>query len=289
MSGTLFHGDLVTSQRILYTPSAFAKANLVHLQEIGTLEARQPHTSRRDNLASYLFFMVKRGSGTLEYQGRSLALNAGDCVFIDCKSGYSHATSHDLWTLQWVHFFGPTIPGIYGKYLERGGGPVFHPNTLSAFEERLDRLYTVAGSADYLRDMRINEELTGLLTLLMAESWHPETASGATAKKQGLLQVRDYLDQNFTQKITLDHLAECFFMNKYYLSHMFKDQFGVTVVEYLLNLRITHAKQLLRFSSLTAEAVGAACGMPDANYFSRVFRKLEGISPSEYRRMWQAK
>lgn len=289
MSGTLFHGDLVTSQRILYTPSAFAKTNLVHLQEIGTLEARQPHISRRDNLASYLFFIVKRGAGKLEYQGQRFDLTAGDCVFIDCKNGYSHATSQHLWTLQWVHFFGPTVSGIYEKYLERGGRAIFHPKTLSVFESRLDQLYTIAASTDYLRDMRINEELTRLLTLLMAESWHPERISEATAKKQSLLLVRDYLDQNFAQKITLDHLAEQFFMNKYYLSHMFKEQFGVTVVEHLSNLRITHAKQLLRFSSLTAEAVGAACGMPDANYFSRVFRKLEGISPSEYRRMWQAK
>lgn len=289
MSETLFHGDLVTSQRILYTPSSFAKANLVHLQETGTLQARQPHVSRRNDLSSYLFFLVKRGAGTLKYHGQSVALSAGDCVFIDCKSGYSHSTSQHLWTLQWVHFSGPTLPGIYQKYLERGGPSVFHPATLSAFEGALDRLYTIAGAADYLRDMHINEELTRLLTLLMAESWHPEGISNTTAKKQSLLSVRDYLDQNFAQKITLDHLAEEFFMNKYYLSHLFKEQFGLTVVEYLSNIRITHAKQLLRFSSLTAEAVGIACGMPDANYFSRVFRKLEGISPSEYRRIWKSK
>ena len=288
MNNTLFHGDMVTSRRILYTPSGFAKSSLVYLQEIGELEAHRPHISGRENLESFLFFMVKRGSGTLQYQGQEVPLSAGDCVFVDCKKGYSHATSDDLWTLQWVHFFGGTMPEIYRKYLERGGAPVFHPAALDSFVALLDRIYALADSTDYIRDMRINEGLTALLTLLMEQSLHPEAASAPASKKQTLLQIRDYLDQHFPEKITLDVLAEHYYMNKYYLAHMFKDQFGMTVVEYLLNLRITHAKRLLRFSDLTTEAIGAACGMPDANYFSRVFRKLEGIPPSEYRRLWRA-
>ncbi len=53
-----------------------------------------------------------------------------------------------------------------------------------------------------------------------------------------------------------------------------------------MEVRITQAKQLLRFTDMTVEAVGAECGMEDANYFSRLFKKLEGISPGEFRKMW---
>ena len=49
---------------------------------------------------------------------------------------------------------------------------------------------------------------------------------------------------------------------------------------------ITGAKQLLRFTDMTVDEVGAAVGMGDANYFSRMFRKVEGISPREYRKQW---
>jgi len=90
------------------------------LQEIGSLTAQKPHTSRRNNLASYLFFMVISGSGTLEYDGISYDLTVGDCVFIDCKKPYFHRSSEDLWTLKWVHFYGPNMAGIYEKYTERG-------------------------------------------------------------------------------------------------------------------------------------------------------------------------
>ena len=66
MDAPLFDGELVHSNRIIYTPSPFARSSLLHLQEVGTLQARQPHTSDRKNLASYLFFLVERGSGILE-------------------------------------------------------------------------------------------------------------------------------------------------------------------------------------------------------------------------------
>ena len=89
MDTPLFDGKLVHSQRIIYTPSPFARASLVHLQEVGTLQARSPHASTRQGLASYLFFMVESGSGTLEYEGQTRALRAGDCAF---PVSYTHLT-----------------------------------------------------------------------------------------------------------------------------------------------------------------------------------------------------
>lgn len=59
MDESLFHGNLVTTNRVLYTPSQFAKTNLLHLQEIGKLQAQKQHTSKRRNLASFLFFIVE--------------------------------------------------------------------------------------------------------------------------------------------------------------------------------------------------------------------------------------
>ena len=71
MDTPLFDGELVHARRMIYTPSAFAKSNLVHLQEVGQLQARSPHASTRQGLASYLFFVVESGSGTLEYEGET--------------------------------------------------------------------------------------------------------------------------------------------------------------------------------------------------------------------------
>ena len=286
MDTPLFDGKLVHSCRIIYTPSPFARASLVHLQEVGRLQARSPHASVRQGLSSYLFFIVEHGSGTLEYDGTTRALHAGDCAFLDCRRPYRHYTGDDLWALRWVHFYGPNMAAIYKKYQERGGEPSFHAENAAAYTELLDTLYGLADSDNYVRDMQICEKLMALLTLLMQESWHPDTARSTGTKRQNLQEIKEYLDEHFAEKITLDVLAERFYINKFYLTRVFKEQFGQSVTNYLVQLRITQAKRLLRFSDKNIETIAQECGMTDANYFSRMFKKVEGVTPGEYRRQW---
>lgn len=283
---SLFTEPTVESRRILYTPSSFAKSNLIYLQETGTLKAIKPHESRRENLSSYLCFMVTDGFGSLEYEGREYKLAAGDCAFIDCRKAYSHKCADSLWTLKWAHFYGSNMSGIYDKYKERGGRCAFTPENPYSFRALFDELYDVAASSSYIRDMQIYEKLTTLLTLLMQESWNPVKRVTGASKKQNLQKIKDYLDNNYAKKISLNDLAEKFFINKYYLIRIFKEQFGTTVTGYLMQVRITHAKQLLRFSDMPIEKIAADCGMADANYFSRMFKKVEGITPGEYRKKW---
>ena len=303
----------VSSSRIIYTPSTFARTSLLHLQEVGSLQAIHEHTSTRTNLTSFLCFVVLSGNGTLTYEGTTYELSAGDCVFIDCRKAYSHSTGYNsegkstsvnetafekdttasqstnlptsLWSLQWCHFYAPSLPAVYEKYKERGGRPVFHPDDIASFTSLLSDLYNLASSSDYIRDMRINEKLGTLLTLLMEQSWHPESVT-ISRKRLELAAVKEYLDERYTEKLTLDDLAEKFFINKFYLSKIFKETYGTTVNNYLISKRITRAKQLLRFTDMTVDEVGVAVGMGDANYFSRMFRKVEGISPREYRKQW---
>ena len=276
----------VQSDRILYTPSAFARGSLLHLQEVGTLKALHPHTSTRSGLVSYLCFLVLEGEGSLTYDGRQYSLKLGDCVFTDCRKTYSHSTSDCLWSLSWCHFYAPFMPAIYEKYKERGGLPVFHPEKPDAFQKIFVQLYELAASSDYIRDMRINESLSALLTLLMQESWNPDHVA-VSKKRMELAAVKAYMDEHYTQKLTLDDLEAQFFMNKYYLLKIFKETYGMTISSYLISKRITRAKQLLRFTQMTIDEVGCAVGMDGAGYFSRMFKKAEGISPKEYRKQWQ--
>lgn len=281
-----FDGALVKSNRIIYTPSAFAKTNLIYLQETGALHAQKPHICKRSHLHSYLFFVVLHGSGTLEYNETVYHLSKNDCVFLDCQNAYSHHSSSNLWTLKWVHFSGCNMNRIYEKYTERGGLPCFRSYQVELYDQILTQLYEIAASSVHVRDMRIYEKLTALLTLLMEQSWNPEIVQSNTWRKRNLQNVKKYLDLHYMEKITLDKLSEIFYINKFYLTRIFKEQFGITVAKYIVQIRITHAKQLLRFTDLPIEKISHECGMNDANYFSRVFKKIEGVSPGEFRKLW---
>ncbi len=299
MNPTLFDGILVKSNRIIYTATDFAKANLLYLQEAGELSAQKPHTSKRKNLSSYLFFMVLAGEGSLEYNGTVYALRRGDCVFVDCHKAYAHSCSEALWSLKWVHFYGPNMGSIYDNYVERGGRPVLTPPDGTRYEALLDEIYRIALSGTNIKDMQICEKLTSLLTLLMEQAQAAAGRSGAaeggegekggegnSVKRRNLQSVKEYLDANFDRKITLDMLAERFYINKFYLTRIFKEQFGAPITEYLLQVRITQAKQRLRFTDKSIEEIAHECGMHDANYFSRMFKKVEKVTPGEFRRMW---
>ncbi|MBQ7850977.1 MAG: AraC family transcriptional regulator [Clostridia bacterium] len=283
---TFREGQPVDSQRILYTPSSFARSCLLHLQETGTLQALSPHKSQRSDLASYLFFIVLEGEGELTYDGRHYVLTRGSCVFLDCRRPYAHATSRRLWRLMWVHFDGATMPGVYQKYCERGGMPAFRPEDGDAYRQLLQRIHETAAAEDYVRDMHINELLAALLSLLMQASWSPASQRRSASSHSVISGVKAWLDQHYHEKVALDDLADRFFINKFYLTRLFKEQYGSSIVNYLLSLRISRAKELLRFTDLPMEEIGARCGIPDANYFSRAFRKVEGVSPSEYRKLW---
>lgn len=275
----------VESQRILYTPSAFARESLLHLQEAGTLRALQPHTSRREDLRSFLCFLVCRGSGSLSWEGEDHPLGPGDVVFVDCSRGYAHSTAGDLWTLKWCHFDGPTMVSVYEKYRQRGGSPVIRGADAGRYGELLDQLYSIAASNDYIRDMRINETLSQLLTLLMETSWNRE-GRVLDPRKMDIRRVKSYLDAHFREKITLESVAAHFYVDKHYLARRFKAEYGTTVTHHIHHLRITQAKWMLRFTDKTVEQIGLECGAAELPYFSRLFKKLEGISPTEYRSRW---
>lgn len=285
----LFVGDLVKCRRIIYQPSSFAMQNLLYLQETGVLTAIKPHTSSRKNLSSFLFFYVIDGIGTLTYQNKSYTMKKGDCAFIDCRNKYSQSSSSiNLWSLKWVHFYGSNMNEIYSKYLERGGEVCFsveHEST-NPFIPVLDLIMETASSSSYIRDMKVNEQLSHLLTILMEYSWNPEKAKVSNTKCLNIADVKFYIDQNFTSKISLEAVANQFNVNKSYLLRLFKENTGLTVNNYILQKRILRAKNELRFSNKTLDLIAEECGLESANYFIRIFKKIEGLTPGDYRKRW---
>lgn len=109
-----------------------------------------------------------------------------------------------------------------------------------------------------------------------------ETRNIKNAKCLG--DVLTYIRENFKRNLSLENVAQQVFISPFYLSHLFKEELGITFVEYLTRVRIEAAKQLLKNSSETILAVSAQVGYEDASYFSKVFKKVTNISPNQYRK-----
>ena len=98
-------------------------------------------------------------------------------------------------------------------------------------------------------------------------------------------EIRNFIDNNYQDNISLDHLAQAFSINKFYLQKLFKKRSGLSPNEYLTRVRLEKAKNLLRTTDSTIIQIAQEVGYT-ASYFDNVFKKFEGITPQTYRQRW---
>ncbi len=102
-------------------------------------------------------------------------------------------------------------------------------------------------------------------------------------------KVRDYLEQNYTRQISYKDFTDIFGYNEKYLSLIFKEEFGISPSKYILELRLTSAKELMRQNpDMLLKDIARAVGYDDQLYFSRVFKNSEGVSPKSYQKSLSA-
>lgn len=95
--------------------------------------------------------------------------------------------------------------------------------------------------------------------------------------------IKRYIELHFKEPLTLEQLSEEAHMNKYYLSHVFKREYGISPINYMISRRIDESKYLLAETDLSMSQIAQLLGFSSLSYFSQVFRKTNGISPMEYR------
>ena len=124
----------------------------------------------------------------------------------------------------------------------------------------------------------------GLLLQLLAELLRLAAGSGEAGEARQssplIESVLHYIGEHYREEISLDELAERFYVSKYHLSHLFRQTVGVSVYRYVLLKRLQHARQLLSEGESPGSA-GRASGFPEYSGFYRAFRQVYGTSPGE--------
>lgn len=273
------------SDRVLVTPSSYAKEHYLYVQEIGSLQSLRPHISSRQDLHSLLFLIVTSGQGALTYKAHTWQLRQGDCAWIDCTLPYSHESSlSSPWELKWVHFYGKDAPEFYTQFLLQNSPCVFTPGNPAVFNGCLSALHLLHKNNDPYKELLSHRYLTELCTSCFPES--KKRLSDTNSVRDKLIQIRDYIFSHYAEKISLDGLSQIFFISKYHLVREYRKAFGVTPGNDLIACRISHAKSLLRFDTRNIEEIAALCGFHSPAYFIRMFKRIENMTPLEYRRKW---
>lgn len=110
-----------------------------------------------------------------------------------------------------------------------------------------------------------------------------ESLTQITSTQKTMFEILGYINNYYYEEIRLETIASKFFLSTYYLSRSFKEATGFHFVEYLNNVRIKESKKLLLTSDLSIDEIAAMVGYKSNTHFGRVFKSLEGMSPSAFR------
>jgi AraC-like DNA-binding protein len=104
------------------------------------------------------------------------------------------------------------------------------------------------------------------------------------SKKNLAFEIKKYIVTNYHEKITIETLCQQFFCSRSTLINSFKNAYSMTINQYLLEIRMNKAEEMLTNSNKSVKDIAMDCGFEDQNYFSKVFHKVYEKSPSEYRK-----
>ena len=152
----------------------------------------------------------------------------------------------------------------------KSGGHVY------AFESRKDYLSTLMGidGYDQLKIWFIEKIRNAVSNMSTGTSDHTHYL---------IKKAYDYIEENFSKDVSLNEISEELNISSYYFSKLFKDETGEGFVEYLTKRRVEKAKEMLKDPEKSIKEVGCECGYSDPNYFSRIFKKATGMTPTEYK------
>jgi len=139
-----------------------------------------------------------------------------------------------------------------------------------------------------IQDTYTENVIKSILIVLLSKLSRASDGKKPVASSSPLIEKAiKYINENFAEDITLQLLAEKFSISKNYLSKLFKSETGFGINEYLNIIRIKSAEHLLTSSNIPMTEVAVQCGFNDSNYFSSVFKKINGSAPLQYRKKHQ--
>ncbi|MCI7448761.1 MAG: AraC family transcriptional regulator [Blautia sp.] len=229
-------------------------------EEKNTVEMQTIGKSAPAHMETELYHLLSTGQ-----KSETEKLIFRTCDFKHCDDG--------TWSYLDVKQYAGRITGILYRYVQEKC-----PELTAQAEEAMDNI-------DYYMKCLNAPSLFASLKILLDSLWESGEDKGADSSSvvQQVEQIHRYIEQSYHENITLTALAEQYHMDASYLSRIFSQKYGETIIAFLTRIRMEKAAELMKNQDKKLETISFLVGYDDYNYFSRVFRKKMGCSPREYR------
>lgn len=230
----------------------------------------------------YLIHYVASGKGTYRCESSSFPLQAGDLFLVYPETIVCYtADSVEPWEYYWVGFHGADAKRLLQLTdFSRERLVLHHDTKQEEIEKLLIAIYEAHGSKSS-DDAAMTGHLYLFLSRLLRES--SKGASHAAQSSVYFEKAVKFIGLNFGQELTICDIANHVALSRSQLYRIFLRESGMSPVVFLSTYRINEACGLLRSHNLTVSQTAASVGFTDPLYFSRLFKKIKGVSPTEYK------
>ena len=223
--------------------------------------------------------LVTGGRGILHTAKGDHALSVGDLFFTFSSKPFYIQNSEKLEYI-YISFIGLRAPALFDRLGIDYSAPVY--NDFDFLRERWTEAFDSADSAN------IDLVCEGLLLHTLSYLCKNSSETVVNHKSTGILTLKAYVDMNYTQtELNLKTVSQRFNYSYKYTSNAFIKLTRIPFSNYLCNLRLSHARQLLEDGISNIQEVACSSGFSDAQYFSKAFKKKYGTTPSEYRKSFK--
>ena len=246
------------------------------------------HSTLHTHPFTELFYVVD-GKGEFNIQGQRFPVKPNDFVIINPQVEHTELSSPDE-PLEYI------VLGINGLSfsnltpVSEGGHPFSFFNLRDEQKDILRYLNAMVQEAtsQSMSYELVCHNLLEILLIKMLRHQHFDLEVGNQSKAtKDISFIKHYLETYYHESIQLEDLASMTHLSRFYISHSFKKEIGMSPMEYLIDIRIKESKILLRTTNYSISQVADIVGFTTPTYFSKQFRKSTGISPTDYREQFQ--
>ncbi len=241
---------------------------------------------RPHGMKGYIVNMTVRGKGTVFDGDDAFGCEPGDLLLFppEARHYYGRAPDSDEWFHRWVYF---RPRGFWAPWLRWpnetlgvGRMRLGSPDLVHEFDQLFEQIdATHRGGKSSSEELAIN-----LLERLLIRCHEEAPGFRARARDARVQSACQFIANHLARDVGLDEVAQHVCLSASRLAHLFREQTGVSIVRWREDQRIILAKHLLQSTTIPVSSVAGRVGYDDQLYFSRVFRKRVGVSPTEFRR-----
>lgn len=262
----------------------------LYIHSLGHIaHAQHHHVQRPSGCPQHVFLYCTWGAGQVSVAGREFLLPANSYVVLPAGVPHTYrADDEDPWTLYWVLFAGNKAQVYACGMCEPCEVP---PSAESRIEQRIDLFETVysalCGGFTMEKLDYANIVFTHFLASFRYAGLFGQTApDNSTARHAGgmVSRVTHFMSENVESKLTLAQIASYAGYSESYFYRRFVRETRMAPIDYFIHLKINKASVYLIKTSMSVAQIAAKLGFSSADYFSRTFRRIVGISATEFRK-----